>query len=200
MKTTTCVRTLITIISMINFHLQHNLFSKLRIVKDWIKVHRLVAIMIIALLMIIVLFLVYKWNRSRLEKQIYESSYLRGVETAGTLNQFQSADDRAFFLASLASMAYSEQDYPKALQYYTQAINLKPNEAWLHMSIADVYEKVGDSSNASNYYQLALDYYQEKVSVLQSTERATQDLAEGPDLDLEETVIFIQSKLEELRD
>jgi len=45
------------------------------------------------------------------------------------------------------------ENYPKALEYYKQAIKLKPANAWLYGRLASVYEEMGQYENAVGAYK-----------------------------------------------
>lgn len=73
----------------------------------------------------------------------------------------------------------------QAVKYYSQAVQLSPNDANLRLSLARAYEEAGEYTLASEQYNFALSISDEKEEVLNSLERICRQRVEKNPSDAE---------------
>jgi len=62
---------------------------------------------------------------------------------------------------SLAAMYYKEQDYDKSIQYFNEAIELKPHHAWVYQA----YNVMGNAYEEKRNYDKAIECYEKAIEL-----------------------------------
>jgi len=88
------------------------------------------------------------------EKQGKNEVALQSAETAV---QYDSLSSDSWFKA--ASLAYSIEDYPKAIKYYKHVLNLIPEDKYSELNLGLAYDKAGNIDSALIWYNKTIKDY-----------------------------------------
>ena len=79
---------------------------------------------------------------------------------ADKLHELTSDDPKAFALK--AEIFVTQEAIELAVEAMLRALEILPNEAYLHFNLADLYAEAGDKANALIYYTSGLDWYMDE--------------------------------------
>ena len=101
--------------------------------------------------------------RYLVEKEYYSEAY-----NAGRLYE-KSGEGDAQFYQEIGFCMQKERNYNAAIDYYTRADIIKPDNLWTLRHIAQCYRMQGELEKALGYYQIAEELAPENISLLLQT-------------------------------
>jgi cytochrome c-type biogenesis protein CcmH/NrfG len=88
------------------------------------------------------------------------------TQAAPLLEQLKSDTSNADLLAKIGNIYYDTQQYPMAIDYYRQALNLQPANAGVRTDFATAIWYTGDADTAIAEFNKALSYEPNKSNTL----------------------------------
>jgi len=88
------------------------------------------------------------------------------TQAAPLLEQLKSAPSNPDLLTKIGNVYYDTQQYPTAIEYYRQALNLQPTNASLRTDFATALWYTGDADTAIAEFNKALSYEPNKANTL----------------------------------
>lgn len=88
------------------------------------------------------------------------------TQAAPLLEQLKSDPSNADLLTRIGNIYYDTQQYPTAIEYYRQALNLQPTNASLRTDFATAIWYTGDADTAIAEFNKALSYEPNKSNTL----------------------------------
>lgn len=67
---------------------------------------------------------------------------------------------------NLANKYFQQQQFTKAIKYFTEALGLNPDSYYIANDLGNVYKQIGDLEKAKYYYQIALKLDPENAGIL----------------------------------
>jgi tetratricopeptide (TPR) repeat protein len=124
-------------------------------------------------------------QKAQIERQNREIEEMRAQQQQPAVNTTLpppgSCDD-AVMRKALAhgDDQYASGKYEMALGYYQDAAKACPGKAQVELSLARVYEAMGDRRQAQHHYQLALNAAQSKSAVADQARQGMSRVGAGP--------------------